>query len=66
MFTDKIDIFISNGVETIGRKYIITKYIFTDSWSCNDDEGNFHKNKFNNVLYFPESPVNILSATVLA
>ena len=33
MFTDKIEPIISNGMATIGVKYIITKGIVTVSWS---------------------------------
>ena len=35
MFTDKIEPIISNGVATIGVKYIIPKWIDTVSWSWN-------------------------------
>ena len=66
MFTDKIELIISNGVETIGEKDLIPKGIGTVSWSWNDDEGQVHTIKLNNVIYFPESPVNIISATALA
>ena len=65
MFTDKIEPIISNGVATIGGKNIITKGIGTVSWSWNDDEKQIHKNQSNNVLYFLDSPVNILSTTAL-
>ena len=50
---------------TIGGKNIITKGIGTVSWSWNDDEKQIHKNQSNNVLYFLDSPVNILSTTAL-
>ena len=50
MFTDKIEPIISNGVVTIGGKYLITKEIGTVIWSWTDDEGQLHKNKLNNVL----------------
>ena len=53
-------------MSTRGGKDIIPKGIFAVSWSCTDYEGHLHTNKFNNVLYLPESPVNILSATALA
>ena len=51
---------------TIGGKNIITRGIGTAIWSCTDDEGKLHTKTFNNVLYLPESLVNILSATALA
>ena len=44
---------------------ITTKGIGTVICYCTDDEGQPHKNKLNNVLNFPESTVNILSATTL-
>ena len=65
MRTDNIDTIISNEVATIGGKYIISKEIGTVRWSWNDDEGQLHTKKLNNVLYFPDSTVNIISATVL-
>ena len=61
MFTDKIEPTISNGVVTIVGKYLIPKGIIKVSWSCTDDEDKLNTNKFNNVLYFPDSSVNILS-----
>ena len=66
MFTDNIDTIISNGVATICGKDVIPKYIGTVIWSWIDDEGVLHTNKLNNVLYFPDSLVNILSETSLA
>ena len=50
----------------MGVKDIIPEGIGTVIWSWNYDEGQFHRNKLNNVLYFPDSTVNILSATELA
>ena len=66
MLNYKIEPIISNGVATIGGNYIIPKGIGTVRLSWTDDEGQLHTNKLNNVLYFPDSPVNILSATALA
>ena len=66
MFTDKIEPIISNGVETIGGKGIIHKGIATVSWSCNNDEGKLCRNKWNNLIYFPDSPLKKISATALA
>ena len=65
MFTEKIEPIISNGVSTIGGKDIIKKLIGTVSWSWTDEEGKLHTKKLNNLIYFPDSPVNILSGTVL-
>ena len=66
MFTDKIEPIISNGVSTIGGNYLIPKYNDTVSWSWTDDEGQLHTNKLNNVLYFPDLSVKIISETSLA
>ena len=65
MFTYKIVPIISNVVETIFGKDIIPKSIGKVSWSWNDDEGQLHTNKFNNIIYFPYPPVNILSENAL-
>ena len=51
---------------TIGVQDIIPKVIGAVSWYWTDDEGKLHTNKLNNVIYYPESPVNILRATALA
>ena len=51
---------------TIGRKYIISKGIGTVIWSWTDYEEQLHTNKSNNIIYFTESPSNILNATELS
>ena len=66
MFNDKIDPIIYNGVENIGGKYLIPKGVVTVRWYWIENEGKLHTNKFNNALYDPDSPVNIISATALA
>ena len=66
MFTENIYPIISNGVTTIGGKYIIPKGIGKVSWSWTDDEGQTRTKELNNLLYFLHSPVNILSVTTLA
>ena len=66
MFTDQINTIISNGVENIGRKDIIQKGVSRVRWSWDDDEGQPHTNKFNNVLNFTESLVNILRAILFS
>ena len=66
MFTDKIEHILSNILATIGGRDIITKGIVTVRWSCNDYQGQLYTDKFNDVLYFTESSVNIGSATALA
>ena len=44
MFTNNINPIISNGVTTIGGKYLIPKQIVTVSWYWTDDEGRIHTN----------------------
>ena len=66
MSTYNIDPIIYNGVATIGRKYIIPKVIGTVIWFFTDDEGQLHKKILNNVLYFTDSLVNIISANTMA
>ena len=50
MFTDKIDPIISNGVATIGEKYLIPKGIGTVCLSWTYDDGQLYTNKFNNLI----------------
>ena len=66
MFTYKIEPIVSNGVATIGGKYLIPKGICKDRWSCTNDDTQMHTNKFNDLLYFTSLPVNIISANALA
>ena len=66
MFTDNIEPIIYNGVATIVRQDLIPKFIGPVIWSWTDDERQLHTKKFNNVLYFTDSPVNILSEPALA
>ena len=63
ILTDNIDPTISNGVSTIGGKYLIPKGIGTVIWYWTNDEGKMHTNKLNNAIYFPDSPFNIPRAT---
>ena len=53
-------------METIGVKDIIPKWIGTVIWYCTGDEGQLKTKKLNNLPYFTDSPVNILSATALS
>ena len=55
-----------NVVANIGGKYPIPIGVFTVIWSWTDYEGGLQKNKLNNLIYFSDSPVNILSATALS
>ena len=66
MFNDNIQPIISNVLVTRGGKYIFQKGIVTISWSWTDDEVKLHTNRLNDILYVPDSPVNIISATVLS
>ena len=65
MFTENIEPIIYNLVATIGGKDTITKGVGTVIWSWTYYEWQLYTNKFNNVLCFSYSPVNILSATEL-
>ena len=53
-------------VATIGGKENTSAGIGTVRWKWKDDEGVFHTFEIRDVLYFPESPVNILSVTKFA
>ena len=66
MFNYKIDPINSNRWATIGVNSIISKGILIVIWSYTDDEGRLHTKKLNNLIYFPDSPANILSAIELA
>ena len=65
MHTDKIEPIISNGLATIGGRYLISKGIVKVSWPWTDDEGQMKTKKSNNVLYFTYSSVNIPSKNSL-
>ena len=66
MFTDKIEPLISNWVTTIGGNDLILKGVVTFFCPCYDDEGKLHTKTKDNLLYFPYSPVSIISAALLA
>ena len=50
MVIDKIRNTITNGVETIGGKYLIQKGVGMFSWYWTDGEVKLHTKKFNIVL----------------
>ena len=50
---------------TISVNDLIPKGIETVRWSWTNYERQLHKNKLNNLLYFTDLPVNILSETSL-
>ena len=53
-------------VATIGGKQNAALGMGTVRWSWRDDHGKTHTLDLEDVLYFPQSPVNILSVTSLA
>ena len=68
MFIGKINQFPSTSsysVDTVGGGSQ-PKGFGTVSWTITDDDGQCHEEKIEEVLYFPESPVNILGVTKLA
>lgn len=56
----------NHKVATIGGKGHSASGIGTVKWSWLDDDGNSHDYHIKDVLYFPESPINILSVTAFA
>ena len=67
MFTELRDTPLTNAVvATIGGKTSIPAGIGTVKWTWKDDTGQNHTHHLTEVLYFPTSPVNILSITALA
>ena len=56
----------SHKVATIGGKGHSPAGIGTVKWSWNDDCGHKHEYLVENVLFFPQSPINILSVTEFA
>eukprot|EP00978_Attheya_sp_CCMP212_P007526 scaffold17426_cov58-Attheya_sp.AAC.6 len=56
----------NGGVATIGSEDVYPKGIGFVDWTWKDDAGQKHKTRLKGVLYFPDSPVNILSITALA
>ena len=53
-------------VATIGGAKNSAAGMCTTQWSWKDDDAKHHTIDVENVLYFPQSPVNILSITSLA
>ena len=53
-------------VATIGGKLNRPAGIGTVKWKWKDDDGIEHKNHLKKVLYFPHSPINIMSVTEFA
>ena len=53
-------------VATIGGKLDHPSGVGTVKWTCKDDGGALHTEQLDNALYFPKSPINIISVTELA
>ena len=53
-------------VATIGGKLNQPSRIGMVKWTCKDDGGALHTEQLDNTLYFPKSPINIMSDTKLA
>ena len=53
-------------VATIGGKLNQPDVIGTVKWTWKDDGGASHTKQLENTLYFPKSPINIMSVTELA
>ena len=56
----------SGMVATIGGKMNRPGGIGTVEWTWKDDSGVSHTERLDNVLYFPQSPINIMSVTEFA
>jgi hypothetical protein len=65
-FVGEIQMDKSLQVATIGGRQNASAGIGTVRWKWNDDDGVSHTFEIRDVLYFPESPVNILSVTKFA
>ena len=65
MFVDFKDT-TSGMVAAIGGKLNRPQGIGTVEWTWKDDEGTPHKIRLEKTLYFPQSPINIMSVTELA
>ena len=56
----------SGMVATTGGKMNRPGGIGTVEWTWKDDSGVSHTERLDNVLYFPQSPINIMSVTEFA
>eukprot|EP00804_Cyclotella_cryptica_P006349 CCRYP_010170-RA/>CCRYP_010170-RA protein AED:0.80 eAED:0.80 QI:0/-1/0/1/-1/1/1/0/108 len=63
MFTQYCNLTDARNVATIGGKNSKPTGIGIVNWSWQDDNGRTHQYKLQDVYYFPQSPVNILSVT---
>ena len=65
MFTDFKETY-KGIVATIGGKLNRPAGIGTVKWKWKDDNGVMHEELLEQVLYFPQSPINIMSVTKFA
>ena len=65
-FIGKLTPVQGHNVATIGGHGHKPSEISTVKWSWKDYVGNIHEYLISNVLYFPQSAINILSATEFA
>ena len=56
----------SSMVATIGSKLNRPEGTGTVEWKWRDDKGVTHTEQLENVIYFPQSPINIMSVTEFA
>ena len=66
MFVGDISKVQSHSVATIGGKGHFASGVGTVRWRWKDDYGSTHEYLVENVLYFPQLPINILSITSFA
>ena len=66
MFVGDLTPVINHKVATIGGKGHQPSGIGTVRWTWRDVKGKMHQYNIEDVLYFPESPINILSVTAFA
>ena len=66
MFVGELRSVPNTKVATIGGKGHPASGIGTVKWSWTDEDGNFHEYEIEDCLYFPQSPINILSVTAFA
>ena len=66
MFVGELSPVSNHKVATIGGKGHQPSGIGTVCWSWQDDKGKPHEYHVENILYFSQSPINILSVTTFA
>ena len=66
MFVGDLSPVSNHKVATIGGKGHQPSGIRTACWSWRDDKGKLHEYHVEDILYFPQSPINTLSVTTFA